>query len=176
MRLVVAAAVALGALLAGGQPRFSTEYEIKAAIVFNLTQFIEWPAKAFSAPDAPLVIGVLGQNPFNKSLDRVAEGETVQKRSVVIKYGETVDALGPVHILYISRSETRRIPEIVKSAKGKSTLTVSDVERFAQNGGMVNLVTAGERVRMVVNPRAIEDAGLRASSKLLRIAELVRTD
>src|SRR5438477_7463204 len=104
IRMAWTAALIAATLLAGGQPRFSTEYDIKAAIVFNLTQFIEWPPSAFSSAQSPIIIGVLGQNPFSKSLDRAAEGESVQKRRVVVKYGETLDALGPMHILYISRS------------------------------------------------------------------------
>jgi hypothetical protein len=176
MRWFWAAVLMISGLPGGGQPRFSSEYDIKAAVVFNLAQFVEWPSSAFANADSPIVIGVLGQNPFGKALDRAVAGESVQKRRLVVKYGETLDALGPVHILYISRSEARRLTDILKSFRGKSTLTVSDIDRFAQNGGMVNLVTAGDRVRMLANPAKIEAAGLRASSKLLRIAELVKSE
>ena len=164
------------AFIAAAQPRFSTEYDIKAAVLFNLGQFVDWPAGAYSTAESPLTIGVLGQNPFGRSLDRAVEGEKVQNRRIAVKYGETLDSLGSVHILFISRSEARRLPELLKGLNGRSTLTVSDMGQFAQNGGMVNLVTAGDRVRMIVNPAQIEAAGLRASSKLLRIAELVKTD
>ncbi|HKQ39797.1 MAG TPA: YfiR family protein [Verrucomicrobiae bacterium] len=162
--------------LAAAQPRFSTEYDIKAAVLFNLGQFVDWPANAFASAESPLIIGVVGQNPFGRSLDRAVEGEMIQKRRIVVKYSETVDAIGPCHILFISRSEARKLPEILKTLKGKNTLTVSDMGQFAQNGGMVNLVTAGDRVRMIVNAPQLEAAGLRASSKLLRIAELVKAE
>ncbi len=171
-----AAIIVSAALIVGAQPRFASEYEIKAAILFNLSQFVEWPTNAFSSAESPLVIGVLGQSPFGKSLERAVEGEVVQKRKVVVRYGETLDGLGACHILFISRSEGRRGPEILRAIKGKSTLTVSDIERFAQSGGMINLVTAGDRVRMLVNVAQVEAAGLHASSKLLRIAELVKTE
>jgi hypothetical protein len=176
MRIVAAAWLAASILLAGAQPRFSTEYDIKAAVVFNLAQFVDWPPEAFASPDSSMVIGVLGQNPFGNSLGRAVEGEMVQKRRITVKYGETLDALGPVHILFVCRSEAKRVREILPSLKQTSTLTVSDAEGFAQAGGMVNLVTAGDRVRILVNPVAIETAGLRASSKLLRIAELVKSE
>lgn len=164
------------AFLAGAQPRFSTEYDIKAAVLFNLGQFVDWPPSAHPSAESPLIIGVLGQNPFGRSLDRAVEGEKIQNRRIAVKYGETLDSLGSIHILFISRSEARRLPEILKGLKGRSTLTVSDMGQFAEHGGMVNLVTAGERVRMIVSPAQIEAAGLRASSKLLRIAELVKTE
>jgi hypothetical protein len=162
--------------LASAQTRYSTEADIKAAVLFNLGQFVEWPSTAFASAESPLVIGVVGQNPFGRSLDRAVEGEIIQKRRITVKYGDTLDAISPCHILFICRSEARRLPEILKALKGKPTLTVSDMGQFAQNGGMVNLVTAGERVRMIVNVRKIETAELRASSKLLRIAELVKSE
>lgn len=164
------------ALMAAAQPRFSTEYDIKAAVLFNLGQFVDWPPSAFAGPESPLVIGVLGQNPFGRSLDRAVEGEMIQNRRLTVRYGESLEALGPCHILFISRSEARRLPGIFNALKGRGTLTVSDMGQFAQAGGMVNLVTAGDRVRMVVNAPQIEAAGLRASSKLLRIAELVTSE
>ncbi|HTD86938.1 MAG TPA: YfiR family protein [Candidatus Binatia bacterium] len=165
-----------GVLLASAQTRYSTEYEIKAAVLFNLGQFVEWPSSAFASAESPLIVGILGQNPFGQSLERAVEGEIIQKRRIVVKYGETLDALGTSHILFICRSEARKLPDILKSLKGKPTLTVSDMGQFAQNGGMVNLVTTADRVRMIVNAAKIEAAGLRASSKLLRIAELVKTE
>jgi hypothetical protein len=174
MRAITTVAIAVGVLLASAQPRFSTEYDIKAAIVFNLSQFVDWPESAFAGPDSPLVIGVLGQNPFGKGLDRAAEGEIVQKRKITVKYADTLAELGAVHILFISRSESRRLAEILRLLQGTRALTVSDIDRFAQNGGMVNLVTAADRVRMLVNVEQVEAAGLRASSKLLRISELVK--
>lgn len=170
---IIAASVVLSA---SAQPRFSTEYDIKAAVLFNLGQFVNWPSSAFASPESPLVIGVLGQNPFGRSLERAVEGELIQKRRIVIKYGDTLDAVGSCHILFISRSEARRLPGILKALKGTNTLTVSDTGQFAQNGGMVNLITTGDRVRMIVNQATLEAAGLRASSKLLRIAELVKTE
>jgi hypothetical protein len=137
---------------------------------------VDWPPGAYSTAESPLIIGVLGQNPFGRRLDLAVEDEKVQNRRVAVKYGETLESLGSVHILFISRSEERRLPEILKGLKGRTTLSVSDMGQFAEKGGMVNLLAAGDRVRMIVNPAQIEAAGLRASSKLLRIAELVKTE
>jgi len=175
-RIVGLIAFAAVTLATAQQTRYATEYEIKAAVLFNLGQFVDWPASAFASAESPLVIGVLGQNPFSRSLDRAVEGEVVQKRKIVVKYGDTLDAIGSSHILFICRTEARKLSDILKALRGKTTLTVSDMAQFAEKGGMVNLVAAGDRVRMIVNPTQIEAAGLRASSKLLRIAELVKTE
>ena len=129
-------------LMSAAQTRYSTEADIKAAVLFNLGQFVEWPASAFASAESPLIIGVLGQNPFGRSLDRAVEGEMIQKRRIVVKYGDTLDAIGSCHILFICRSEARRLSDILKALKGKPTLTVSDMGQFAEKGGMVNLVTA----------------------------------
>src|SRR5436305_13849150 len=75
------------ALLGGpgrAQPAPPSEYEIKAAFIFNFARFIEWPAKSFSSPTSPLVIGVLGQNPFHNDLQKTIGAKTVDDHRLVI--------------------------------------------------------------------------------------------
>src|SRR5689334_1690426 len=82
--------VAVGAVLCGiaaaqsGQP---SEYEVKAAFLFNFTKFVEWPESVFSDPQAPIVIGIIGDDPFGDSLRRIVAGQKAQGRAIlIIKY------------------------------------------------------------------------------------------
>jgi len=157
------------------QPIFSTEYDIKAALLFNLTQFTEWPARTFSDTNAPIVIGILGENPFGARLDKVVAGERVQNRPVITRYFNDPDEV-KCHVLFISKSETLRVDRLISKFRGSAMLTVSDIDRFARRGGMVRFVTERGRVRFNINPGEVEAAGLKLSSKLLRIAEIVSTE
>jgi hypothetical protein len=149
------------------------EYQLKAVFLFNFAQFVEWPASAFPGPDAPLVIGVLGEDPFGTYLDETVRAETVNGRPLEVRRYRGVEEIGTCHILFVSRLEEGRLREVLDSLRGRSILTVSDAARFATRGGMVGFVTDHNRIRLRINLEAAQAAHLTLSSKLLRPAQIV---
>src|SRR5664279_2589147 len=91
-----------------------TEYQIKAAFLFNFAKFVEWPPEAFADANSPLVIGVLGENPFGDDLERTIRGKTINNRPLVIKEFRSPAEATNCHVLFISTSEKQRLPEILK--------------------------------------------------------------
>ncbi|HEY8994027.1 MAG TPA: YfiR family protein [Lacunisphaera sp.] len=155
------------------QPASSREYQIKAVFLFNFAQFVEWPADAFPEANSPLVIGVLGEDPFGQALDETVHGEQVGSRPLLIQRWRRIEDVGPCHILYISTSEQSRRDKIIAQLNARSTLTVSDSEDFARHGGMIRFFTDHNRIRLQINLEAVRAARLTISSKLLRPAEIV---
>lgn len=151
----------------------SPEYQLKAVFLFNFAQFVEWPASAFPDSAAPLVIGVLGADPFGSYLDETVRGETVDEHPLVVRRFRSVDEITTCHILFVSRQEESRLTGILDSLKGRSVLTVSDADRFASRGGMIRFVTDHNRIRLRINLDAAKAAHLTLSSKLLRPAQIV---
>lgn len=149
------------------------EYQIKAVFLFNFTQFVDWPTNAFAGATAPLVIGVLGTDPFGKDLDEVVHGEKIKGHSLVVQRYDRVEDIKDCHVLFISHSEKSRLEQILAALKGRSTLTVADAEGFARRGVMVRFVTQKRKIRLRINLEAAKAAGLTLSSKLLRSAEIV---
>jgi YfiR/HmsC-like len=149
------------------------EYQLKAVFLFNFAQFVEWPASAFPNSQTPLVIGILGEDPFGPYLDETVRGESVNDRPLVVRRYRSVEEITVCHILFISRREDRRIKGILDSLRGRSVLTVSDADRFATRGGMIRFVTDHKRIRFRINLEAARAASLTLSSKLLRPAEIV---
>ena len=149
------------------------EYQLKAVFLFNFAQFVEWPASAFPGPATPLVIGVLGEDPFGPYLDETVRGEKVNDRPLVVRRYRSVEEITTCHILFISRREERRLKGILDSLRGRSVLTVSDANRFATHGGMIRFVTDHHRIRFRINLEAAKAANLTLSSKLLRPAQIV---
>ncbi len=170
--IAVAGSILLGAPLhaAAATP---TEYQLKAVFLYNFAQFVEWPATAFSSPQAPLVICVLGEDPFGADLDRVTAGETAQNHPIAVARHQDVSTVDTCHILFVSESEAPRFPQILEAVKGRNILTVSDAEGFAESGGMIRFVTLQKRVRLRVSVEPASAAQLAISSKLLRLAEIV---
>jgi hypothetical protein len=165
----------ISAFLFSSGPRLSAEtspeYQVKAVFLFNFAQFVDWPPKAFPEPQTPLVIGVLGEDPFGTYLDETVRGEKVKDRPLVVQRYRRVGEIKTCHVLFISRSETDRLEQILASVKGRNILTVGDAEDFALRGGMIQLVTEKNKIRMRINLEAVKAAGLTISSKLLRVAE-----
>ncbi len=150
-----------------------SEYQVKAVFLFNFSQFVTWPTGAFPSAAAPIVIGVLGDDPFGKQLDAVVAGESVGGRSLVVRRYREVSEVKDCQILFIDRSETARLRDIVKALQGRSILTVSDIDGAAGSGVMIDLVLEGGHVRMRINVAAARASGLLLSSQLLGPAEIV---
>lgn len=154
------------------QSAVSREYQIKAAFLFNFTQFVDWPASSFSADDAPIVIAVLGENPFGSYLKETVSGEKVKGHPVVVQYYDHPEEIKTCHILFIGLSDPKKTEQVISALKEKSILTISDMTGFLQEGGMIKFFTRQNNIRFEINPAAAKAADLTVSSKLLRVAEI----
>lgn len=168
------ALLAILCLGAAGRVRAApTEYEVKAAFLYHFAQFADWPVRSFAGANAPLVIGIIGEDPFGPSLDAFVKGEDVSGHSLAIKRLADDGEISGCHILFISRSEQKHIPALLKELRGRPVLTVSEVDNFGELGGIIHFIIEQGTVRFEINPAAAERAGLRINSKLLRIARIV---
>lgn len=177
LRAVVVLTLAIG--LTTTSATGPTEYQIKATLLFNLVKFTEWPSSAFTNVAAPLVLAVVGEDPFDHTLDDVVKGESVNKHPLVVKRFQPGEDLSLCHVLFISRSEKERLPALMESLKNKPIMSVGDLGRFCERGGIVNLVLSTDgTVKPEINPDAARAAGLQISSKLLnlRMVRLVKTE
>jgi hypothetical protein len=150
-----------------------SEYEVKAVFLFNFSQFVSWPPAAFDRSDAPMVIAVLGTDPFGRELDAIVKGERVGAHPLEVRRYRHVSEIKDCHILFIDRSEAAELGEIVQTLRGRSILTVSDIDDATRAGVMIGLVTQSDRIRLRINVAAARAGGLTISSKLLRPAQIV---
>jgi hypothetical protein len=150
------------------------EYLIKAAILFNFAKFASWPETAFSYPNAPMRLCVLGDDPFGVALDGL-HGKQVRNRSLATARISTVEQAPKCHILFVSGSEEANLSAILDYVAELPILTVADIGRFANTGGIIALKEVDNRSRIDINIGAAEKAGLKLSSKLLRLANTVST-
>lgn len=154
----------------GAETPSTPEYQIKAAFLYNFIKFVEWPPQVARETNAPIVIGILGQDPFGNDLESVIAGKRVNDRPIAIK---RLGASSPefCHVLFVSSSERRRLTQIFQELQLSPTLTVGDnLEGFCQAGGIINFVMEAKKVRFQIDNQAAERRGLKISSKLLRLA------
>lgn len=125
-----------------------SEYQVKAAYLFNFLKFVEWPGQSPGDAAGPWLICVVGDNPFGNDLAQVVSGKSAQGHELLVKDSLPPADLHACHILFISTSEKKRLPTILAALKGSSTLTVADMENFTGAGG-------GDSVRSGGWPRAV---------------------
>lgn len=168
LRLVVMAAGGASLMLtgtrAGDEP--VSESEFKAALLVKLVRFVIWPESAFTELSAPLEIGVLGKNPFGKYLDRLSMGKTLEDHPIKVRYAAAPDDLVMCHFVFVCRERSATLKDIVRAFAGKSILLVGEEERFANEGGMINVVVKEQKPYLQINARVAEHAGLRFRGQL----------
>jgi len=169
IRLITAAILLPCCAQPDSAPQAPTEYQVKAAFLYNFAKFVEWPAAPNEQKD-PLAICVLGQDPFDGALERVTQGKTVNDRRIVIRRTNDIAIARSCQVLFVSLSEVGRMTEIIKALRDASVLSVSDIERFCQSGGVIAFAMEGQRVRFRINVNAAARANLKISSKLLQLA------
>jgi hypothetical protein len=170
------AALAVGLFLApcrAWAAEVPTEYQVKAAYLFNFVKYVEWPSNAFPGPTAPFVIGVLGQDPFGADLDKTVAGRSINNRPIMVKRVAGNPEAKSCHILFIGASDKARFEPVLEALKRLPILTVGDSESFPGPGGVISFVRKENKVRFQVNLSAAQARQLTISSKLLSVAESI---
>lgn len=168
--VVVAYAITAATVPACAAERPSPEARIKAGIVYNLALAVIWPDSAL--PSGAFVIGIVGQDESDPQFSHLA-GKEVRRRELSLVNRLAAPADGTAQIVYVSRSEQARLADLLRSLARRPLLTVSEIDGFCEAGGMVQLRRDRNRIQLLVNLRAAERAGLKLSSQLLKVAEIV---
>jgi len=179
--LIIALSVSLswapGVLAQDRDSSNSSEYLIKAGFIFNFAKFVDWPPGTFAQPDSPIVIGILGTDPFGAIIDQIVQDKKIGGRGFVVKrlkWGTDLKDLKECKILFVGASERVHIDELVQIVRGLPILTVGETPGFAEHGGVIRLVLEDNRVRFEVNVDAARQAGLTISSRLLTLARIIQ--
>ncbi len=168
----VAVVLALAWAATPGGPRAAspTEYEVKAAYLYYLATFVDWPADTFASGDEPFVVGILGEDPFGPALESTLDGKMVHGRRLVLRRIPRLTDGARCHLLFISSSEKERLPGILGALQGTSVLTVSEMDSFLERGGHIALRLQERKVRFSINLEAAQRARLKVSAQLLKLA------
>lgn len=176
--MLLLAAVAVIAVLgdaatSSAQASTPSEYQVKAAYLYNFGRFVTWPAIP-AAQDGSFTICVLGRDPFGATLDAAVAGHPLGGKPVAVKRIAHPEEASGCRILFIDSEKAGSLKEILPALSHLPVLTVSDMPDFSQRGGMIQFVLEDSRVRFEVNLTNAESAGLTMSSELLKVASGVK--
>ena len=150
-----------------------TEYQIKAAFLYQFAKFVQWPDNVFADSTKQIVIGVFGQDPFGDDLDNTVRGKYIHGRQIEIERYDRLNNINDCQILFISDSETKNLDTIFSKLRHANILTVGDTENFCRKGGIINFIRKENKIHFEINVDAAQTAGLKLSSKLLNLAKIV---
>lgn len=163
---------AAGLSRAQAENRPLQEYQVKAAFLYTITKFVEWPASGSGTSSPTLNIAILGQDPFGENLDTI-RGKRVKGRPIGIRHFRRVEEIRDCDVVFVCSQEKKHLGQILKQLQNMAVLTVADQEGFCEAGGMVNLVTSRNRVMIEINLAAARRARLTISSQLLKLSRIV---
>jgi hypothetical protein len=157
-----------------GRPPASSEKEfrVKAAFLFNFAKFVEWPDAAFADAQAPLVIGILGADPFGHMLDDTVAGETIGGRRIEIRRSHDPAELKDCQLVYASRFEARNVGDLLAAFADAPVLTVSGIDGFCAAGGIIQFYIESGKVRFLINQGRAQALGLKLSAQLLGVGKI----
>lgn len=164
---------ALGCAIGSPAQTALTESQAKASALFNFARYVEWPERAFSSREAPFVFCVAGRDDLPAAATTL-EGRVLNGRPTQLRRVLGVEELRGCHALYVGESEERRLLPMLRALAGTPVLTVGDLNGFIDTGAAVGIVFEEGRLRFDINRAALEQAQLRASSNLLRLARNTR--
>lgn len=150
------------------------EYAVKANYLVRFGAFVQWPDRAMGASGSPVVICVVGQDPFGAVLDQAIAGQTVNGRPLQARRLDRIDARSGCDLAYLGRSAAQTPTQALAALAGTPVLTVTDAARGPARG-MIHFAVDDNRVRFHVDDEAAARSGLSISSRLLGLALSVRS-
>jgi hypothetical protein len=166
--------LAAGALQLGAQGHAFDEYQVKAAFLYNFAKFVEWPPGTFAHSNDPIVICIVGQNPFGPTLEDMVQGKKIGDRAFAVRRLSDTQQANRCQILFIGAAESKRIRVLLEVLKDAAILTVGETDDFTAAGGIMGFKLEGTRVRIQIALETAEHIRPRISSKLLGLAEIVK--
>lgn len=145
-----------------------TEHQAKTAFLFNVIRYASWPRNAYPESE-PFAVGILGDNSSESSWNAL-KGKQIHGRIITVTRSRDLDDLRNCQVIFIETSEKKQLARIIKQLHDEPVLTVSDMDGFYKNGGMVNLIIANNRIKVAVNLKSARTAGIDISSQLLKLA------
>ena len=149
-----------------------TEYEVKAAFMYQFIAFINWPPESFKDDTTPFTIGVLGKDPFEEILDNMIKNKKAHNRTIKIMRSEKPEDLKQCHIVFVCSSEQENADTVLDTLSTSSTLTIGEWDSFTKQGGIIRFMLRKNKIAFEINNDNAQNAGLKISSQLLNLAQV----
>lgn len=170
----------------GDNSDLSREYKIKAAFLYNFIQFVDWPEEKTSNQKEPIILGIIGKDPFGESFEPIDNKQIKGRKSLINRFESMdklkasgdkekfyIESMRKCHLLFICSSEKDHLTDILNIVSGHGVLTVGETPEMLKSGGVINFLVVENKVRFEINLAAAKQDKLKVRSQLLRLATRV---
>jgi len=166
------------------------EHRVKAAFLYNFIKFVDWTKEKMSDPNQPIILGIIGKDPFANAFEPVKDKQ-IKGRKILVKRFKSIvelkrlgengkdqldrrmEAIKQTHVLFVCSSEKEYLKDIIGAVKNQPILTVSDTKDFLKSGGIINFIMEKQKVRFEIDTINSKNSKLKMRSQLLRLAKRV---
>jgi hypothetical protein len=158
---------------AGAADAPPTDTQVKAALLYNIAKYVDWPAPSFASTSAPVVVGIAGGGGFGAEFEKLIAGKQIGDRPIQIRRVAREPDLKECHALFIGATDKKQQAELLDWAKKLPVLTVGESDDFLAQGGIIRFVLKENKVRFQVNLKPARQAQLGISARVLSVADAV---
>jgi len=152
------------------------EYQVKAAFLYKFINYTTWPKDVFPKKSSPFVVEVIGRDPFAGQLGKTFRGKKIDNRRIVVRYSKKVPAAIQGHLVFIGGLSSKACESLIAICRNRPVLLVGERPNLATLGADVNLYLNRGKVRFEINTDVVKSSRLKISSKLLRLARIIRSE
>ena len=150
------------------------EYRVKSAFLVNFIKFVEWPSAALGEPSQPIVVRVVGRS-YADVIEAALKDKAAKERPILVRRQDDGQPTDDCHVLFVMADASQQLRPVLRELGRKPVLTVSEIDEPDTSPAVLNFVPAGTRLAFTVNLDSADSAGLQVSSKLLALAQSVRS-
>ncbi len=165
---------AFAGAIAAPVPAQPSDTAVKAAFLTKFPAYVDWPGNLHMAPNAPITLCIVGDDPFGRTIDAAVREQEVDHHPLVVKRMPSAAGADACQVAFVDGDSSHSTADLLHALQGKPVLTVTD-GRTGPDRGMIHFVLDGGRVRFHIDQAAAENSGLGLSARLLAIALSVRT-
>lgn len=143
---------------------------VKAAFIYNFVKFVDWPDGKAIGQQSRIDICVLGSSDVGGAGSVFKAASSAKLSLSLVRESNWKNAANHCHVLFISQSEEGKLGDIIGGLAGAPVLTVSDIDGFADNGGMIGFVNSDGKIKLEINKKSATGSSLRVNAQLLEIA------
>ena len=158
---------------AADQDKRVQEYELKASFLFNFAKYTIWPSHTFRDPKSPIILGIVGKDPFGEILDKAFANKKIGRRPILIKRFGRAKRVPFAHMIFFGKLAPKVESSLQKKLALRATLSIADRPGVAGKGTSAGFYMDRGKVRFEISKRAVEGSHLNMSSQLLKLAKLV---
>ncbi|GAA5443439.1 hypothetical protein Misp06_01616 [Microbulbifer sp. NBRC 101763] len=141
--------------------------------ILHFAYNLQWPVNAFANQRAPFRVCLMGGDSLGEPLAERFKNQRIDGRRVELEKIDLKEMLQArkCQIVVLGAMERASLLKALVAVEYFPVLTISDAQRFAATGGMIEFADSGGEVALRMNKTMLEKAELKMGNSLFRLGQ-----